>query len=59
MSSTAADSHMRDYVAYDRNGSELERRVERLEGLDESIPGRFTRWDWPLCLAGAALVPNG
>ncbi len=57
MSSKADDPGVRDRVAYDRDVCELERRIELLERLDESIPGDFTRWDWLLCVLGAMIVP--
>ncbi len=58
MSSKTDDPVVHDCVAYDRDVSELERRIELLERLDESIPGRFTRWDWLLCVLGAMIVPS-
>ena len=57
MSSTGARPTARDRVSRDRDIAELERRIELLERLDESIPGNFTRWDWGVCVLGAVIVP--
>ena len=37
--------------------AELERRIEELEALQESAFGRFTAWDWLVCVIGALVVP--
>ena len=37
--------------------AELRRRIEQLEGLDESAFGGFTGWDWLLCLLGGLVLP--
>jgi hypothetical protein len=37
---------------------ELERRIEELEALDESAFGRFTAWDWALCIVFALVLPH-
>ena len=57
MSSTGSRPTARDRVSRDRDIAELERRIELLERLDESIPGNFTRWDWGVCVLGAVIVP--
>ncbi|MEE8625418.1 MAG: hypothetical protein V3T19_08760 [Acidiferrobacterales bacterium] len=36
---------------------ELERRIETLEALDDSALGRFTVWDWVICVVGSVLIP--
>lgn len=36
---------------------ELERRIVEIEALDDSQIGRFTGWDWAICVAGAVLAP--
>ncbi len=36
---------------------ELERRIKELEAGDEAAFGRFTSWDWALCIAFAVVVP--
>ena len=36
---------------------ELERRIEELEALEDSAFGRFTAWDWLVCVIGALVVP--
>ena len=36
---------------------ELEQRIENLENLDEASIGRFTGWDWLLCILGGVAVP--
>jgi hypothetical protein len=36
---------------------ELERRIETLEALDDSALGRFTVWDWVICVVGFVLIP--
>jgi hypothetical protein len=40
-----------------RRVEELERRIAELEGLDESAFGRFTAWDWGVCVVGALVLP--
>lgn len=57
MSSTGHGLAARDRVSDERDIAELERRIELLERLDEAIPGRFTRWDWGICVLGAVVVP--
>ena len=52
MSSTGFRPTARDRVSRDRDIAELERRIELLERLDESIPGNFTRWHWGVCVLG-------
>jgi len=41
----------------DERAAELERRIEELEALEESAFGRFTAWDWFVCVIGALVVP--
>jgi hypothetical protein len=36
---------------------DLERRIEELEGLDDSDIGRFTALDWFFCIAGSVVIP--
>ena len=36
---------------------ELERRIEEIEALDDAAVGRFTGWDWLICVLGAVVVP--
>ena len=36
---------------------ELERRIEQLEALDDAEIGRFTGWDWLVCVIGSLVVP--
>ena len=36
---------------------ELLRRIEELEGLEESAFGSFTRWDWLACALIALILP--
>jgi hypothetical protein len=36
---------------------ELERRIEELEAQDEAAFGRFTAWDWTVCIAFALALP--
>ena len=36
---------------------DLERRIEELEGLDESAFGGFSALDWVICLLGAVVIP--
>ena len=36
---------------------ELERRIAELERTDEAEFGRFTVWDWLICLVGAVALP--
>jgi hypothetical protein len=38
--------------------AELERRIDELEGLDESAFGAFTAWDWLLCTVFAVALPG-
>jgi len=37
---------------------ELERRIETLEALDDSALGRFTVWDWVICVVGVGADPG-
>jgi hypothetical protein len=36
---------------------DLERRIDELEGLDESAFGGFSALDWLICLLGAVVIP--
>jgi hypothetical protein len=36
---------------------DLERRIEELEGLDDSDIGRFTALDWFFCITGSIVIP--
>ncbi len=36
---------------------ELERRIEELEGLDDTAIGSFTGWDWLVCVIGSLVLP--
>ena len=36
---------------------ELERRIVEIEALDDSQIGRFTGWDWAICVGAAVLAP--
>ena len=38
--------------------AELERRIRELDRLPDSAFGRFTAWDWLLCLLFAVAVPH-
>jgi hypothetical protein len=37
--------------------AELERRIEEIESLDDSVIGRFTGWDWLACIVGSLVLP--
>jgi len=37
--------------------ADLERRIEQLEGLDDSDIGRFTALDWFFCITGSVVIP--
>jgi len=37
--------------------ADLERRIEELEGLDDSDIGRFTALDWFFCVTGSVVIP--
>ena len=52
---TAIDSNAT--TSDDARVVELERRIEELETLDEARFGRFTRWDWLICLSLAVVLP--
>ena len=56
-SQTLQPRHMVAPGVFEGIVAELERRIELLEQIDESIPGRFTLWDWLLCVLGAVIVP--
>jgi len=36
---------------------DLERRIEELEGLDDSDFGHFTALDWFFCITGSIVIP--
>ena len=36
---------------------DLERRIETIEALGDAELGRFTKWDWLLCIAGSVVIP--
>lgn len=36
---------------------ELERRIEELEAADREALGRFTRWDWAVCVVFGVALP--
>ncbi len=36
---------------------ELQQRIEQLEGQDESAFGRFSAWDWLICVLGGIAAP--
>ena len=36
---------------------ELERRIGEIEAQDDDAIGRFTGWDWLLCVLGAVVIP--
>jgi hypothetical protein len=36
---------------------DLERRIVEIEALDDSEIGRFTGWDWAICVVGAVVAP--
>jgi hypothetical protein len=38
--------------------ADLERRIDELDGQDESAFGEFTRADWVVCVIGAVLLPG-
>lgn len=37
--------------------AELERRIRALEELDGATLGRFTGWDWLVCVLGGVVLP--
>lgn len=49
---TSADRAERELLVAD-----LERRIEQLEGLDDSDIGRFTALDWFFCVTGSVVIP--
>ena len=49
---TSADQADRELLVAD-----LERRIEQLEGLDDSDIGRFTALDWFFCITGSVVIP--
>jgi hypothetical protein len=48
----AADREERERLVED-----LERRIEQLEGLDDSDIGGFTALDWFFCVTGSIAIP--
>jgi len=36
---------------------ELEERIKTIEALGDAELGRFTQWDWLLCIVGAVVIP--
>jgi len=36
---------------------DLEKRIEAIEALGDVELGKFTKWDWWLCVVGAVVVP--
>ncbi len=55
--STEDPAAVRDQSARALLIEELEQRIEKLEKLDEAAIGRFTGWDWLLCVLGAVALP--
>ena len=49
---TAAEQADRERLVED-----LERRIEELEGLDDSDVGSFTALDWFFCITGSVVIP--
>lgn len=47
----------RERAARERRIAELRRRIEALEALDESAFGRFTEWDWVVCILISVIGP--
>ena len=47
MHNPTANQHNRD----------LEKRIEAINALGDADLGRFTKWDWVLCIAGAVVIP--
>jgi hypothetical protein len=50
---TAQEDAERDFLVL-----ELERRIEILEGLEESTFGRFTVVDWVFCVIVFVILPH-
>ncbi len=46
-----------EHAARDLRIEELRRRIEEFEAYDEAAFGRFTRWDWWVCVLLAVAVP--
>jgi hypothetical protein len=36
---------------------ELERRILEIESAEDAVVGRFTAWDWLICVGGAVVAP--
>ncbi len=49
---TAVESEARGALV-----EELERRIEEVEGLDDTAIGGFTGWDWLVCVIGSLVLP--
>ncbi len=46
-----------EQAARERLVEDLERRIEKLEALDDSDVGSFTTLDWFFCIAGSVVIP--
>ena len=52
------DAHVgRDQADCELLVEDLERRIEELEGLDDSDIGGFTALDWFFCITGSVVIP--
>lgn len=52
-----AQQHRSGPALADERVEEIERRIAALESLDDSVLGRFTRWDWLCCVLGGLVAP--
>ena len=57
MQRSARDIDVNTNEADNPRAHELEGRIEELETRDEAAFGRFTTWDWTVCIIFALVLP--
>jgi hypothetical protein len=57
MQRSARDIDVNTNEADNPRARELEGRIEELETRDEAAFGRFTSWDWTVCIVFALVLP--
>ena len=57
MQRSARDIDVNTNEADNPRARELAHRIEELEAHDDAAFGRFTTWDWTVCIVFAVLLP--